>query len=138
MLKNRKMGEKPPSEELKERLKAARQKLWNQQMVMKEHKLPVIVLMEGWGTAGKGSCTGQVIQNIDPRFFRAATLEKMREEEKRKPFLSRYFAQIPEAGKFVFLDSGWMEEVTGLRLRGKLEKRSMRCVWTASGGLKGS
>ena len=47
MLKNRKMGEKPPSEELKERLKAARQKLWNQQMVMKEHKLPVIVLMEG-------------------------------------------------------------------------------------------
>ena len=123
MLKNRKMGEKPPSEELKERLKAARQKLWNQQMVMKEHKLPVIVLMEGWGTAGKGSCTGQVIQNIDPRFFRAATLEKMREEEKRKPFLSRYFAQIPEAGKFVFLDSGWMEEVTGLRLRGKLEKK---------------
>ena len=92
-------------------------------MVMKEHKLPVIVLMEGWGTAGKGSCTGQVIQNIDPRFFRAATLEKMREEEKRKPFLSRYFAQIPEAGKFVFLDSGWMEEVTGLRLRGKLEKK---------------
>lgn len=123
MLKNRKMGEKPPSEELKERLKAARQKLWNQQMVMKEHKLPVIVLMEGWGTAGKGGCTGQVIQNIDPRFFRAATLEKMREEEKRKPFLSRYFAQIPEAGKFVFLDSGWMEEVTGLRLRGKLEKK---------------
>ena len=64
-----------------------------------------------------------MIQNIDPRFFRAATLEKMREEEKRKPFLSRYFAQIPEAGKFVFLDSGWMEEVTGLRLRGKLEKK---------------
>lgn len=123
MLKNRKMEGKPPSEELKVRLKAAREKLRNQQMVLKDHKLPVIVLMEGWGTAGKGSCTGQVIQNIDPRFFRAVTLERMTEEEKRKPFLSRYFAQIPEAGKFVFLDSGWMDEVTGLRLRGKLKSK---------------
>ena len=121
MLKNRRMEEKPPSEELKNRLKAAREKLGKQQMELKDHKLPVIVLMEGWGTAGKGSCTGQVIRNIDPRFFRVATLERMTEEEKRKPFLSRYFAQIPEAGKFVFLDSGWMEEVTSLRLRGKLE-----------------
>ena len=37
--------------------------------------------------------------------------------------MSRYFSQIPEAGKFVFLDSGWMDEVTGLRLHGKLGRR---------------
>lgn len=120
MLKNWMMGEKPPESELKARLNTVREKLWAQQMLLKEHRLPVIVLMEGWGTAGKGSCTGQVIRNIDPRFFKVATLEKKTEEEKRTPFLSRYFARIPEAGKFVFLDSGWMDEVTGLRLHGKL------------------
>lgn len=123
MLKNWMLGEKPPEDELKARLGAVREKLWAQQMCMKEHKLPVLVLMEGWGTAGKGSCTGQVIRNIDPRFFKVATLEKKTEEEERKPFLSRYFSQIPEAGKFVFLDSGWMDEVTGLRLYGKLGRR---------------
>ncbi len=122
MLKNWMMEEKPEENELKERLNAAREKLWAQQMRIKEHKLPVLVLMEGWGTAGKGSCTGQVIRNIDPRFFKVATLEKKTEEEKRKPFLSRYFTQIPEAGKFVFMDSGWMDEVTGLRLHGKLSR----------------
>ncbi len=122
MLKNWMMEEKPEEKELKARLNAVREKLWAQQMRMKEHKLPVLVLMEGWGTAGKGSCTGQVIRNIDPRFFKVATLEKKTEEEKRKPFLSRYFTQIPEAGKFVFMDSGWMDEVTGLRLHGKLSK----------------
>lgn len=120
MLKNRMMEERPPEEELKARLKAARERLAKQQMQIKENKLPVLVLMEGWGTAGKGSCTGQIIGNIDPRFFKVVTLDKMTEEEKRKPFLSRYFAQIPEAGKFVFLDSGWMEETAGLRLHGKL------------------
>ena len=87
MLKNWMMEEKPEENELKERLNAAREKLWAQQMRIKEHKLPVLVLMEGWGTAGKGSCTGQVIRNIDPRFFKVATLEKKTEEEKKKPIL---------------------------------------------------
>ena len=32
------------------------------------------------------------------------------EEELRRPFLYRYMKQIPEAGKFTFLDSGWMEK----------------------------
>ena len=34
----------------------------------------VLVLMEGWGTAGKGSVIGQVIQNIDPRFFKVESM----------------------------------------------------------------
>ena len=56
----------PGTEELKDRLQTAREKLARQQMLLKEKKLPVLVLMEGWGTAGKGNCIGRVIQNIDP------------------------------------------------------------------------
>lgn len=121
MLKNRILGEKPEEEDLKERLKAAREKLAVQQMQMKDHKLPVIVLMEGWGTAGKGSIIGKVINNIDPRFFKVASLEKMREEDGRKPFLWRYFQEIPENGKFTFMDSGWMDEVTRHRAAGTMD-----------------
>lgn len=121
MLKNRKLAEKPSSEELKARLKAAREKLVIQQMQIKEHKLPVLVLLEGWGTSGKGSVIGQVIRNIDPRFFKVASLERMREEDGRKPFLWRYFKEIPEAGKFVFMDSGWMDEVTRHRCQGTMD-----------------
>ena len=43
----------PGTEELKDRLQTAREKLARQQMLLKEKKLPVLVLMEGWGTAGK-------------------------------------------------------------------------------------
>ena len=74
MLKNRILAEKPQEEELKSRLKAAREKLAVQQMKIKEHKLPVLVLLEGWGTSGKGSVIGQVIRNIDPRFFKVASM----------------------------------------------------------------
>lgn len=123
MLKNTNVTEKPEGEELKRRLTVAREKLFSQQMLIKEHKLPVFVLTEGWGTAGKGSTIGQVIRNIDPRFFKVATLDKPSEEELRKPFLYRYMAKIPEAGKFMFLDSGWMDEVTKRCLHEEMDKK---------------
>ncbi|MCM1283541.1 MAG: polyphosphate:AMP phosphotransferase [Muribaculaceae bacterium] len=108
----------PEREELEARLFAARTKLAACQTQLKEKKLPVLVLMEGWGAAGKGSVLGKVIRNIDPRFFKVATMDIPTPEEKRKPFLYRYFVKIPEAGKYMFLDGGWMDEITADRLSG--------------------
>ena len=110
MLKNWNRPEKPEAKELKTRLDAAKEKLSQLQMRLKDHKLPVLVLVEGWGAAGKGSAIGQIIKNIDPRFFKVFSMSAPTEEEQRKPFLYRYFEKIPETGKFTFLDSGWMDE----------------------------
>ncbi len=124
MLKNWNRSEKPQPEELKRRLKAAQEKLSVQQMLLKDKKLPVLVLIEGWGAAGKGGAIGQIIKNIDPRFFKVFSMSSPTEEERRKPFLTRYFEKIPEAGKFTFLDSGWMDEITGDLLRGALDEQT--------------
>lgn len=126
MLKNWNRPERPGEEEIEGRLRAARAKLAVQQMQIKEHKLPVFVLFEGWGTAGKGSILGKIIKEIDPRFFKVATMDVPTEEERRKPFLYRYFVKIPEAGKFCFLDSGWMEEVTRSCLHGELKEKKYK------------
>ena len=122
MIKKFKAQEIPPKDEVERRLEAARARIFAQQMQLKEHKLPVLVLFEGWGASGKGSTIGKVIRNIDPRFFKVATLSEPTEEEKRRPFLYRYFIRIPEAGKFTFLDSGWMEQVTREVLRGDIDE----------------
>ncbi len=121
MLKNWNRPEKPGAEELKARLKAAQERLQLQQMKLMEKKLPVLVLIEGWGAAGKGSAIGQIIKNIDPRFFKVFSMNDPTPEERRKPFLCRFFEKIPEAGKFTFLDSGWMDEITKARLHGELD-----------------
>ena len=115
MLREWKEPVRPGEEELKMRLAAAREKLAAQQLLIKEQKVPVLVLLEGWGTAGKGYCIGQIIENIDPRHFKVESMERKTGEEERKPFLYRHFTRIPEAGKFVFLDSGWMDEVVAGR-----------------------
>ena len=125
MLKNWARPEKPEGEELKQRLKAAEEKLSQQQMKLKERRLPVLVLIEGWGAAGKGSAIGQIIKNIDPRFFKVFSMPSTpTEEERRRPFLYRFFEKIPEAGKFTFLDSGWMDQIMKERLDGKLDDKA--------------
>lgn len=121
MLKNWNPAEIPPRDEIKQRLKQGRDRLYELQMKIKEHKLPVLVLFEGWGASGKGSAIGKVIKNIDPRFFKVATMSAPTEDDLRRPFLYRYMKQIPEAGKFTFLDGGWMEDTTRECLEGKLE-----------------
>ena len=122
MLKEWKELDKPGEEELKLRLDAAKEKLARQQLLIKEQKIPVLVVMEGWGTSGKGYSIGQIIQNIDPRFFKVESMQKKTEEDERKPFLYRYFAKIPEAGKFVFLDTAWMDEITDASLHKELSE----------------
>lgn len=111
----------PETEELKSRLEAAEKKLEMLQLKIKEKKLPVLVLVEGWGAAGKGSAIGTIIRNIDPRFFKVTSFSAPTEDEERKPFLYRYFAKIPEAGKFMFFDSGWADDIMSKRLHGELD-----------------
>ena len=126
MLKDWNKPLQPETDELNRRLENARKRLSAQQTEIKENRLPVLVLMEGWGASGKGSILGKIIRNIDPRFFKVATMDIPTEEEKRKPFLYRFFVRIPEAGKFMFLDGGWMDEITKDTLSGKLDAKEYR------------
>ena len=100
MIKETAMPAIPDKDTIRTELDAAREKLEDFQIKVKEAKLPVIVIIEGWGAAGKGSVLGKIIRNIDPRFFRVVNMDRPSEEDKREPFLYRYFIQIPEAGKF--------------------------------------
>lgn len=123
MLTNWNPAHMPEKEELKTRLSDARSQLYDLQMKIKEHKVPVLALFEGWGTAGKGGTIGKVIRNIDPRFFKVVTMSEPTAEEQRYPFLYRYFKHIPEQGKFTFLDSGWMEQICRERLEEKTDEK---------------
>ena len=126
MLKDFVKAAEPEAEEFKKELKEAQEKLFGYQMQIKEAKLPVIVIFEGWGAAGKGSVIGRVIKSIDPRFFRVRTMASPTPEEKRYPFLYRYLREIPEAGKFTFFDTYWMNEVTTQLMEGKLNEKQYK------------
>jgi len=122
MLKDFVKPAQPEEAEFKKELKEAQEKLAGYQMQIKEAKLPVMVIFEGWGAAGKGSVVARVIKNIDPRFFKVRTIATPTAEEKRYPFLHRYLLEIPESGKFTFYDTYWMNEVTTQLMEGELDE----------------
>ena len=126
MIINWHKSKRPDETELEARIDEARVKLAQRQMKVKEGKVPVLVMLEGWGAAGKGSVLGKIIKNMDPRFFKVETIDKPSEEELRKPFLYKYFRRIPEAGRFTFLDGGWVDEVVYERLHGNMDDKDYR------------
>ncbi len=124
MLKDFVKTEMPEDDELTAKLKEERVKLAASQMKIKAAGLPVMVMFEGWNAAGKGALIGKVIRNIDPRFFKVATMDREpSDEEKRYPFLYRFVKEIPEAGKFRFFDTCWMEEVVDDVLDDKINEK---------------
>ena len=102
MLKSWTPGEEPDKDEMKVQLEKTRNRLYDLQMKIKEHKLPVLVLFEGWSAAGKGSMIGKVIKNIDPRFFKVATMSAPSEEESAQTISLPLHVPDPGAGQIYF------------------------------------
>lgn len=121
-----KLPHKPDKEELKERLRVRRDELFAKQMTIKEKNLPVLIVIEGWGTAGKGTLISNIIKNIDPRFFKVFNIDRRTPEQKRYPFVKRYYDLIPEQGKISIWDGAWMSELTAFKAEGKDEECTQR------------
>lgn len=107
----------------KELIRTKSEQLGSLQTKLKENKLPVLVLVEGWGTAGKGSRIASMIHDLDPRFFQVISVSSPTPEELAKPFLARHMKNIPENGKLIFLDSGWMYETIRALENGELSSK---------------
>ena len=110
----------------KEEREIYRNELAARQIAIKEANLPVIVILEGWGAAGKGSALGSIIKYMDPRFFRVYNMDVVTEDELRKPFLYRHALRMPMNGQFSFFDGGVMDEVTWQYLQGTLSEKEYK------------
>ena len=69
MLKDFEKKKREDKDALNAELKVLRNRLLGQQQLLRDAKLPVIVLIEGWAAAGKGSLIKELISEIDPRFY---------------------------------------------------------------------
>ena len=102
------------------------EKLTGQQILLKDARLPVIVLVEGWAAAGKGGLINDLISELDPRFCSVFSADSAVRDADRYPFLYPYFSAIPEEGKLLFMDSGWMEATVRAAISGELSKKDYR------------
>ena len=69
MLKDFETKKKEDKTALGAEIKELQSKLLGQQQELMKAKLPVMVLIEGWSAAGKGSLIKEFISELDPRFY---------------------------------------------------------------------
>ena len=110
----------------KAEIRRLRDMLVSRQQAVRDARLPVIVLLEGWDCAGKGNLINELISEMDPRFFSVAAFDRTPEREERWPFLKKFFDVLPENGKFLFVDNGWMEDTVGKYLRREISKEEYK------------
>ena len=127
MLKDcEKKSEAEEKTKLKEELKELRLRMTGMQEQIKEKKLPIIVLVEGWAAAGKGTLINELISEIDPRFYKVVSSAFTPNSEARYPFLHPYAGAIPENGTILFMDGGWMEDAVRKYLRREITSKQYK------------
>lgn len=115
MLENA-LANKNKSADYKEMCKQLEQNLCELQQKIKEKKLPVIILLEGWGASGKGQLISDIIKMLDPRFFKVYSTMPANENEKRYPLMKRFWANIPLYGTISIMDRSWYQELAIAKL----------------------
>lgn len=101
------------------------EKLGILQRSCRTEKLPIMIVFEGLGAAGKGVQINRLIQPLDPRGFDVYASRQADEEEVMRPFLWRYWTKTPEAGRIAIYDRSWYHKVTVERFEKVTKKREL-------------
>ena len=81
-------------------------------------KVPVIILFEGWDAAGKGTTIRELTKQLDPRGFKVLATQAARSHEQQKPWLWRFWMEIPRRGQLAIFDRSWYGRVLIERVEG--------------------
>lgn len=77
------------------------------QQKIKELKIPVIIVFEGWSASGKGTCISEILYSLDPRYYNVYTMAKLAEGAAMRPLLWNYWIKTPLKGRITVFDKSW-------------------------------
>jgi polyphosphate kinase 2 (PPK2 family) len=76
-----------------------------------EERVAVCIVFEGWDASGKGGVIKRMTEPLDPRGFRVIGVRAPTTDEKDRPYLWRFWHEIPRAGEIVIFDRSWYGRV---------------------------
>lgn len=111
MLEKIDLSRKMSKKECKELMDRFEPQLSMLQRELKARKIPVTIIFEGFGAAGKGTLINELILPMDPRGFKVYTIQKPTKEEEMHPYLWRFWQKLPEAGRINVFDRSWYTKI---------------------------
>ena len=81
-------------------------------------KKSMVVVFEGADAAGKGSAIRRVTAALDARMYQVVPVAAPTDEERARPYLWRFWRQLPARGKVLLFDRSWYGRVLVERVEG--------------------
>ena len=85
---------------------------------LREKGRSMILAFEGSDAAGKGGSIRRLTQSIDARNYRVIAVAAPTEEERKHPYLWRFWRDLPRLGQITIYDRSWYGRVLVERLEG--------------------
>jgi polyphosphate:AMP phosphotransferase len=126
MLKNIPAVRNMEKKEYQSVMKGLENKIGELQRKAVDSKLPVIIIFEGWGAAGKGTLINKLMMSFDPRGYNVYPIKDPTEEEQMHPFLWRFWTKTPERGRTAIFDRSWYRRLSVERLDGTTAKKDWK------------
>jgi polyphosphate kinase 2 (PPK2 family) len=126
MLETVDLKKKLSKPEYAKRMRALQEKLRGLQYQVQAAEIPVVVCLEGWDCAGKGSVVKKLVVKLDPRLFRVISGSPPSPLEQRFHFLWRYQTQLPNDGNMTVFDHSWYGRVLVERCDKIVKKKTWR------------
>ncbi len=82
------------------------------------HRLPVMLVYEGWDAAGKGGSIKRLVRGMDPRGYEVVPFGAPNDVERVHHYLWRFWREIPKAGHITIFDRSWYGRVLVERVEG--------------------
>jgi polyphosphate:AMP phosphotransferase len=81
-------------------------------------RLSPVLVFEGVDAAGKGGAIRRLTAALDARLYDVHSIAAPTDEEKRQPYLWRFWRTLPRDGKFAIYDRSWYGRVLVERVEG--------------------
>lgn len=129
MLEKIDLNKKMDKEEAKKSIDELTTKLSYLQRAIREAKIPVTILFEGFGASGKGTMINELINPLDPRGFNVYSIKRSSREETKRPYFCRFFSKLPAKGRITIFDRSWYRRVLNDRLDKVTTKDQLECAF---------
>lgn len=111
MLEKIDLGLKLSKEDYESQMPAMHDQLFDLQRRCWDANLGVIIVFEGWETAGRGKVIRKLTSRMEPRAFEIHSIRGRRTHERPLPWLYRFWLALPSYGHFGIFDRSWYRRI---------------------------
>lgn len=122
---NRKLSRKEYNREIPQ----LQRRLYDLEKACWDHKIPSMMAFEGWDASGKGGAIATLTQRLDPRGFKVHSIQLPRSFEQNRPWLWRFWLNVPNSGEMVIFDRSWYSRILIERVENLIPEMAWRAAY---------